>query len=142
MKPRNGYNQARDITTPLELLDENVPIALLIKSIAMIELGGPASTFALKAFEADPILALLAANAIGHTGLTCEFLESHYPDREQYAVALWLLVDGSHLLVLGARTAVDAGFIRFDNGNAILVTPERMPSSYDYCFRKPDIEAA
>jgi hypothetical protein len=142
-QPQNAYNRDRvqsDITTATELLDETVPMALLLKSLAMIEIGGPAHRYALRAFEADPTIALLAASAIGETGLTSEFLDEHFEDRGQRSVANWLLSDRRNQLIYAARTAVDAGFIRFEKGNAVLVTPEHMPSSYD--FKYPTKEAA
>jgi hypothetical protein len=123
-----------DLTAPMELLDERVPLALLVKSLALLEIGGPAWRYALRAFEGDPLLSLIAASSLGETGLDYQALKDHFGDNDQYRVANWLIHESGNLLVFAAKAAVEAGFIRFVDGKAILVTPERMPSEYNYKF--------
>jgi hypothetical protein len=126
-----------DLTVPMQMLDERVPMALFLKALGTIELGcpGEARQIALKAYESQPALALVAASSIGDTGIDVEKLTEFFGEGGIRSVAGFLISPRHNLgyrLVYLAQTAVQAGFIKFSDEKALLVSPAKMPSSYNY----------
>jgi hypothetical protein len=127
-----------DLTVPMQMLDERVPMSLFLKALGTMELwGGPreARQIVLKAYERQPALALIAASSIGETEIDDKKLTEFFGDGGIRGVADFLLSTKSnlgHRLVFLAQTAVQAGFIKFSDEKVLLATPAKMPSAYNY----------
>jgi hypothetical protein len=106
-----------------------------LKALGAIELGshGEARQLALRAFENQPALALVAISSICEPDIDLDKLLDFFGEGDERTVAYSLVMKGlGHRLVFLAQTAVQAGFIKFSDEKAFLMIPDRMPSSYNY----------